>query len=237
MTIDVIEIVDLPDGSYVTVYEEGGFKLMAISDNVPPHWGLIQGRIHIGTEGGDLPSPYMSTMLTGLMWHSRPSKVAVLGLGTGGIPNFLRSAFLETKIHIVEHFQEIIDLARKYFHVEQPGEYIYHQQDYMQWLNQAKRVDLDLLIVDVFTYEPLTGQMANPEFFKLCKSHLQAEGVLTVNLFGDPDLVGLCFQAATFEFSSLYRIPTEGGNEVLVATNSCEAHFLRPKFIFRNIND
>ncbi len=219
MTIEVIEIVDLPDGTYATVYEEGGFKLLSISENNPPHRGLVQGRIHLDTEGG-LPSPYMSTMLTGLMWHSRPQKVAVLGLGTGGIPNFLRNAFLDTEIHIVEHFKEIIDLTRKYFHVEQPGEYIYYQQDYMQWLHRAKRTDLDFLIVDVFTHEPLTGQMANLEFFRLCKSHLQPDGVLTVNLFGDSDLVDLCFQMASAEFSSLYRIPTEGGNEILCATNS-----------------
>ncbi len=215
----IIEIVDLPDGTYATILEEGGFKVLLISESNPPHQGLAQGRIHIGSKGGGLPSPYMSTMLTGLMWHSRPAKVAVLGLGTGGIPNFLRNAFLDTEIHIVEHFQEIIEIARKYFRVEQPGNYIYHQQDYLKWLNRTRRVDLDLLIVDVFTYEPLTGQMANPEFFRLCKSRLRPDGVLTVNLFGDPDQVNLCFQVAATEFSSLYRIPNEG-NEVLVATNS-----------------
>lgn len=216
--IDVLEIVDLPDGTYATVFEEDGFRLLSISESVRPYRGLVQGRMHEG--GGCLSSRYMGHMLTGLMWYSRPEKVAVLGLGTGGIPNFLRNAFLETEIHIVEHYQEIIDLARKYFHLEQPGKYTYHQEDYLQWLNRSKIAELDLLIVDVFTNKPLTDQMANTEFFRLCKVRLQRSGVLTVNLFGDPDLVNFCFQMATTEFSSLYRIPSEGGNKILCATNN-----------------
>ena len=217
--IRVLEIAELHDGTYATVYEEGGFRLMSISDSLT-HEGLKQGRMHLSEAGPGLESPYMANSLAGLHWHPRPEKVAILGLGTGGMPRFLRSAYLETEIIIVEHAQEIIDLAKKHFRLETPGLYDYQCQDYMVWLNRSVVRNLDLLIVDVFTNQSLITNMMNREFFRLCWDHLQIEGVLTINLVGTEGQIEACFAAARDVFEYLYRIPVFDKCCVLVAAST-----------------
>lgn len=219
--INVLEIAELHDGTYATVYEEGGFRLMSISDSLT-HEGLKQGRMHLLETGPGLESPYMANSLAGLHWHPRPQRVAVLGLGTGGIPRFLRNTYLETEteIIIVEHAQEIIDLAKKYFRLETPGMYNYQCQDYIVWLNRSLVRGLDLLIVDVFTNHSLIESMKNPEFFQLCQDRLQVEGVLTINLVGTEEQIEECFEAARNVFQCLYRVPVFDNCCVLVAAST-----------------
>lgn len=217
--IEVIEIAKLYDGTYAMAYEEGGFRIMSISDSLT-HKGLKQGRMHLSEATPALASPYMANSLVGLHWHPRPQRVAVLGLGTGGIPRFLRSAYLETEIVIVEHAQEIIDLAKKYFRLEVPGEYTYRCQDYMVWLNRSLDRDFDLLVVDVFTNHSLIESMKNLEFFQVCQDRLQVEGVLTINLVGTEEQIEECFEAAKNIFECLYRIPVFDSCCVLVAANT-----------------
>lgn len=214
--IKVLEIAELHDGTYATVYEEGGFRLMSISDTLT-HEVLKQGRMHLSEAGPGLASPYMANSLSGLYWHPRPQSVAVLGLGTGSIPRFLRSAYPETEIIVVEHAQEIIDLAKKHFRLEMPGTYNYQCQDYMVWLNRSLVRGLDLLIVDVFTNHSLIESMSNSEFFQLCRDRLQVEGVLTINLVGTEEQIERCFEAAKNVFQYLYRVPVFDNCCVLVA--------------------
>lgn len=216
--IKILETAELHDGTYVTVYEEGGFRLMSISKSLM-HTGLKQGRMHLSDTGPGLESPYMANSLAGLHWHPRPQKVAILGLGTGDIPRFLRDAYLETEIIIVEHAQEIIDLAKKYFRLESPGTYNYHCHDYMVWLNRSVVRNLDLLIVDVFTNQSLIESMCNSEFYQLCQDRLQVEGVLTINLVGTEEQIKACFEAARDVFGYLYRIPVFDKCCVLAAAN------------------
>lgn len=225
--VKVLEVRDLPDGTYATVYEEGEFRLMAISDDLT-NKGLIQGRRNLKA-GSQLESAYMSSMLLGLK-HKKHQRVAVLGLGAGRIPHFIRQVYSKATIIVVEHFQEIIDLAKKYFDFNEPGDYIC-VEDYMRWLNRSPHVDLDLLIIDVFTNRSLIEDMANREFYRLCRSRLISDGVLAINLVGEPDQINRCFEAAHTQFECLYRtaIPDKG-NVILTASDTPINGFERQSF-------
>lgn len=227
MKIKVLEVRDLSDGTYVTVYEEGEFRLMTISDSLTNE-GLIQGRRNIKT-GSQLESAYMYSMLLSLK-HEPYQRVAVLGLGAGRIPHFIRQVYPEATIIIVEHFQEIVDLAKKYFALNEPGDYIY-VEDYIHWLNRSSHVDLDLLIIDVFTNRSVIEDMVNGEFYQLCRSHLKSDGVLAINLVGEPDQINRCFEAVHTQFECLYRTAIPGrGNVILTASDTPINGFDRQSF-------
>jgi len=228
VTIKVREVRDLPDGTYATVYEEGEFRIMAISDDLTNE-GLIQGRQNLKTES-QLESAYMSSMLLGLTQEAY-QRVAILGLGAGRIPHFIRKTYPYATIIIVEHFQEIVDLAKKYFVLENPGKYVFCVQHYLNWLNRTTYNRLDLLIIDIFTNRLLIEDMANSEFYQLCRSRLKRDGVLAANLVGEPDQINRCFEAVHARFECVYRTAIPGKpNVILTASDTPINGFERQSF-------
>ncbi len=106
-------------------------------------------------------------------------KILILGMGTGTFAEQCRKYFPHAQITGVEIDEKITDLARKYFALPADVEVItYDGRAFLQ----ADTNSYDVILVDAFQDITIPFQMSSIEFFGLVRSHLNAGGVMVVNM-------------------------------------------------------
>lgn len=215
--INVLEVQDLGDGSYVTVYEQGIYRIMAITEDITSE-GLIQGRIIISRPDW-LPEEYSRTIVCLAAGWGRLRSITVMGLGAGGQFRSFRRDYPQATIQVVERFSVVVVLAEKYFLEALAARCQYHCEDYIAYFNRPAFRNQDLVVVDVFTHRSRIEEMANIDFFLLAGQMLSGMGVLIINLVGTPAQIDNVFEAAVSTFPYLYRYDLAvTPNTILVAS-------------------
>ncbi|MBR2518160.1 MAG: fused MFS/spermidine synthase [Selenomonadaceae bacterium] len=106
-------------------------------------------------------------------------KILVLGMGTGTFAEQCRKYFPESQITGVEIDDKITLLARKYFSLPDDVEVVtYDGRAFLQ----ADKNFYDVILVDAFQDISPPFQMSSLEFFSLVKNHLNAGGIMVVNM-------------------------------------------------------
>ena len=203
---EVVEVVDLDENMYAAILEMPPHRIMTITDSVT-QLGLIQGRMLI-KDPLVLCSKYMPLSLVGLQWFRQVRKITIMGLGVGAMPRYLKRSCPYAEITIVERYPQVIQLSdNHFFEGELLNAYNIVCIDYLDYLNDGWYPAQDILVVDVFTGSAKTGEMANADFYRLCRDHIGEQGVVTVNLIS-PDRRGLtrCFDSASGIFPYVYEL-------------------------------
>jgi spermidine synthase len=110
----------------------------------------------------------------------RPRRVAILGLAGGTAARQMTAAF-GTSVDItgVEIDPEILDVAHRYFHLDEPNVHPV-AQDARYWLaTQGKRYDL--IAMDAYRQPYIPFHLTTREFFQLAADHLNPGGAVVVN--------------------------------------------------------
>src|SRR6195256_1903480 len=109
-----------------------------------------------------------------------PKRVAILGLA-GGTPARQYTAAYGSQVQItgVEIDPEILDVARRYFHLDEPNVHPV-AADARYWLNtQAGKYDV--IILDAYRQPYIPFHLTTREFFSEVRTHLNPGGVAVVN--------------------------------------------------------
>jgi spermidine synthase len=109
-----------------------------------------------------------------------PKDVAILGLAGGTAARQYTAAFgPQVQITGVEIDPEILDVARRYFHLDEPNVHPV-AADARYWLNtQAGKYDV--IILDAYRQPYIPFHLTTREFFSEVRSHLNPGGVAVVN--------------------------------------------------------
>ena len=106
-------------------------------------------------------------------------KILILGMGTGTFAEQCRKYFPNAQVTGVEIDEKITALARKYFSLPESVEVVtYDGRAFLQ----ADKNFYDVILVDAFQDISPPFQMSSLEFFSLVKNHLNAGGVMVVNM-------------------------------------------------------
>jgi len=110
----------------------------------------------------------------------KPASVAILGLAGGTAARQYTAAYGEqVQITGVEIDPDIIDVAHRYFHLDEPNVHPV-ASDARYWLNtQAGRYDV--IIMDAYGQPYIPFHLTTREFFSEVRSHLNPGGVAVVN--------------------------------------------------------
>ena len=110
----------------------------------------------------------------------KPESVAILGLAGGTAARQYTAAFGQTvQITGVEIDPEILDVARRYFHLDEPNVHPV-ASDARYWLDtQAGRYDV--IIMDAYRQPYIPFHLTTREFFSEVRGHLNPGGVAVVN--------------------------------------------------------
>jgi spermidine synthase len=129
-----------------------------------------------------LESPYPPAMIAGLALAERVDRLAVLGLGGGTIPAFLRVHLPRCHIDVVEIDPVVADLARRFFgFAEEPALRLY-LEDARRFLERAK-IGYDAIIVDCADAGGTPPHLAAREFLLRARDQLSQGGVVIGNIW------------------------------------------------------
>jgi spermine/spermidine synthase len=149
-------------------------------------------------------------------------RAAVIGLGAGTSVRELTAAYGNIPIDGVEIDSTIVDLARQYFHMNEPNLHVIIQ-DGRYWLATTSQ-KYDIIAVDAYQQPYIPFQLTTQEFFREVLAHLTPTGTVILNAGrtgSDYRLVDALAQTMHSVFPNVYLIDTARfTNTTIIGTNA-----------------
>ncbi|UGQ45317.1 spermine/spermidine synthase domain-containing protein [Massilia endophytica] len=202
-----------PKFAPVTLSEQDGVRYL--------HFGTewVQGAMRIRKP--DWPElEYAQQMMAWMLWNRAPRRIAQLGLGTGALTKFCYKTFPEASVTAVELNPSVIAIGASMFKMPPNDERLQVLEgDAMDFVNDpANHGTLDALQVDLYDATARGPVLDTPEFYQACAACLTADGIMTVNLFGDHPSYAKNLKAMKFAFPQVLSLPqVHDGNVVAIA--------------------
>lgn len=172
----------------------------------------------------DLELRYTQKMMAFLLFHPRPKRLVLIGLGGGSLIKFCYHRLPGAQLTAIELDPEVI-AWRDTFMLPPDGPRLQTLQgDGAEYLEQGEK-GIDALLVDAFDRTGFAPSLANREFFENAFAKLAGDGVLVINLAGEKEsYAGLIGEAMhVFDDQVIVISVPEDGNHVLYAFK--ERHF------------
>ena len=166
----------------------------------------------------DLALRYTQTMMAFLLFHPRPKRIVLIGLGGGSLVKFCHHRLPGARLTAVELDPDVI-AWRDTFMLPADGPRLeILLGDGADYLTQAE-YGIDALLVDAFDRTGFAPTLANREFFANAYARLSGNGVLVINLAGDKEsYAGLISEAMhVFDDQVIVISVPDDGNHVLYA--------------------
>jgi spermidine synthase len=129
-----------------------------------------------------LESPYPPAMIAGLALAERIDRLAVLGLGGGTIPAFLRAHLQLCRIDVVEIDPIVADIARRFFGFAEDPMLRLYIEDARRFLERSSG-RYDAIIVDCSDAGGIPPHLATREFLLRARGQVAQGGVVIGNIW------------------------------------------------------
>ena len=206
--------------NYIQVVQVGTETQLILNEGVGIHSVYDPGNILTGGPWDYFAvAPYFNNPpFTPAQVHS----VCVIGLGAGTIPRDLTASYGPIPIDGVELDGEIVNLARQYFHMNEPNLHVIVQDG--RYYLQTTQKKYDEIAIDAYQQPYVPFQLATREFFQSVRAHLTPTGVTVINAGrtnSDFRLVEALAQTMRAVFPNVYIINTARfTNSIIIATNA-----------------
>lgn len=152
---------------------------------------------------------------------SQVKRVGILGLGAGTVAREFTAAYGPIPIDGVEIDQKIVDMGRKYFHMDEPNLNVVVQDG--RYFLRTTEQKYDLVGIDAYQQPYIPFQLVTTEFFQEVRSHLTSTGVAVINVGRTSDdyrMVDAMAQNMKTVFPNVYVVDTQRfSNSLIIATN------------------
>ncbi len=149
-------------------------------------------------------------------------RAAIIGLGAGTGVRDLTAAYGNIPIDGVEIDSTIVNLARQYFHMNEPNLHVIIQ-DGRYWLDTTSQ-KYDIIAIDAYQQPYIPFQLTTQEFFQEVRAHLTPTGTVILNAGrtgSDYRLVDALAQTMHSVFPNVYLIDTARfTNTMIIGTNA-----------------
>ena len=132
-----------------------------------------------------LIAPYTRQMMSFLLFNPDPLHILMIGLGGGSMPKFCHRHLPTARVTVVELDARVIAMRESFCIPDDDDRLrIVHDDgaNYLARLDQA----LDVVLVDAFDEHGVAPTLATSNFFVDVERHLGNDGVLVMNLLGEP---------------------------------------------------
>lgn len=172
----------------------------------------------------DLALRYTQKMMGFLLFHPRPKRIVLIGLGGGSIVKFCHRRLPGVHITAVELDSDVIALRDAFFVPADDERLQVVAGDGAEFIEQTEK-GIDALLVDAFDRTGFAPELARREFFENAFAKLSGNGVLVVNLAGDKEsYAGLIGEVMhVFDDQVIVISVPDDGNHILYAFK--ERHF------------
>jgi spermidine synthase len=131
-----------------------------------------------------LPLSYSRYMLAPLLFLPKLNRVLILGFGAGSLFHFFHHYYRPgVEIDAVELRHEVIDVAKRYFHLSDANEGLnLHIQPALEYLKSTTQ-NYDLVLVDIYNDKGVDRTILEDAFFQLLRQHTASDGLISINLW------------------------------------------------------
>jgi spermidine synthase len=157
-------------------------------------------------------------MMAFLLFHPRPKRIDLIGLGGGSLIKFCYHRMPGTQLTAIELDPDVIALRDTFLLPEDGPRLQVLNVDGAEYLEQTEK-GIDVLLVDAFDKTGFAPSLANREFFENAFAKLAGNGILVINLAGEKDTyAGLIGEAMhVFDDQVIVISVPEDGNHILYA--------------------
>lgn len=129
----------------------------------------------------ELQLPYTRTMMGFVLFHPRPGRIGMIGLGGGSMAKYCYQRLPLSSIVVAEISPEVIDL-RNLFQIPQDDDrFSVLCIDGVDFVRDPA-AELDVLLVDGFDRRGQAPQLCSSSFYADCRQRLAPGGLLVVNI-------------------------------------------------------
>lgn len=205
--------------NYIQVIEQDGYRYLRLNDGQGVHSVYHPTEIMVyGPWMEFLAAPFFNTP------NFQPGQVtslAIVGLAAGTTARLVTAAFGPIPIDGYEIDPEIIDVGRIYFDMNLPNLNAVAQDG--RWGLEHSQRRYSIIAVDAYQPPYIPWHMTTREFFEIARDHLEADGVLAINVGRAPDdrrLVDAMTGTLASVFPSVHLIDVPAAyNTIIYATN------------------
>lgn len=205
--------------NYIQVVQVGDETQLILNEGVGIHSIYNPNQILTGSEWDySMIAPFFNNSP---VTPDQVRRAAIIGLGAGTTARELTAAYGPIPIDGVEIDGTIVELARQYFHMNEPNLHVI-VQDGRYWLSTTSQ-KYDIITVDAYQQPYIPFQLATQEFFQEIGDHLTPTGTVVLNAGRtgtDYRLVDALAQTLHSVFPNVYLIDTERfTNTIIIGTN------------------
>jgi spermidine synthase len=196
---DPAETPQLPPA---TITEDDGVRFLHLGTE----W--VQGAMRLAKPDA-IELEYIQQMMMWLLFNPQPQHVVQLGLGTAALTKFCYRQFPQARITAIELNPAVIAICGSQFALPPNDERLsVIEMDALDFvLDPANHGSVDALQVDLYDADARGPVLDSPEFYQACFDCLTADGMLTVNLFGDYPNYSKNLQAMELVFDAVAWLP------------------------------
>ncbi|MBI3284148.1 MAG: methyltransferase domain-containing protein [Burkholderiales bacterium] len=166
----------------VTIAEHLGVRTLHLSSEA------IQGAMRLAMPE-QIELEYVQQMMMWLLFREQAPHIVQLGLGAAALTKFCYRQFPAARVTAVELNPNVIEACRSHFKLPPDDARLrVMQMDAMQFVcDPANRASVDVMQIDLYDAAAAAPALSSPAFYQACAACLRDDGMLTVNLFGDPE--------------------------------------------------
>jgi spermidine synthase len=190
-----------------------------------------------------LIAPYTRQMMSFLLFNPDPADILMIGLGGGSLAKFCYRHLPNARITVIEIDARVIALRDSFYVPADDDRFRVIHDDGVKYL--ARLQDrFDAILVDAYDETGVAPSLAAENFFPDAARSLKPDGVLIMNLHGDPEIFTTHLKEVRIPFNgrALLVSVASGDNALLCtfganATPPCARHlFLRARYLQSKLN-
>jgi len=128
-----------------------------------------------------IPMVYAQVVAAALAFTPRRTRALVVGLGGGLLPRMLRERLLRMAVDVVEVNPVVIDVARRFFGVEEDARLRIFEDDGVRFLAR-KGPEYDFILIDAFSVQGIPEAFKAPDVYENVRRRLAPEGAAVLNI-------------------------------------------------------
>jgi spermidine synthase len=203
--------------NHVRVTERGSVRTMYfVGDNGMQY---IESRVDRAYPAS-LDLDYTRTMMAGFLLQPAPRRLLMLGLGGGGMSNYLRGRIPGLEIDAVDIDPEVVRLAQSYFDVPKDDpKYRCHVEDARLFVERST-AQWDMIMLDAFRGVFVPFHLKTVEFYRAVLARLGPRGVVVANLHNATRMYPHDRETLAAVFPGRYSFVSEGGNQTTLVASA-----------------
>lgn len=225
--LDHIDQIDLEyrwgvrfeNGSSQPCEEDAGFVAPLVFElgdirSLLANWAYVQSAMSI-SDPYRLMLEYTQAMMGFLLFNPSPKTIEIIGLGGGSLAKYCHKFLPESMIRGVEVDWDVLAVADQFCMPPASERFEIIWTDGADFVARDKR-STDVLLVDAFDSGGQPPGLCSREFYQACRSRLNPDGILVVNLCNHPGKHVPILARLRESFGKLISVPAEGGMNMVV---------------------